>query len=96
MKSGSPRFHNQVCWARQYLLWEGPLSSTKRGIWTLTMRSGSPPLIGLFMGLGGSEPEQSGDGLTDSISNNQAIRRSSTLAHTRTFAPAKGLIHILS
>ena len=36
MKSGSPRFHNQVCWARQYLLWEGLLSSTKRGIWTLT------------------------------------------------------------
>ena len=36
MKSGSPRFHNQVCWARQYLLWEGHLSSTKRGIWTLT------------------------------------------------------------
>lgn len=36
MKSGAPRFHNQVCWARQYLLWEGLLSSTKRGIWTLT------------------------------------------------------------
>lgn len=36
MKSGAPRFHNQVCWARQYLVWEGLLSSTKRGIWTLT------------------------------------------------------------
>lgn len=36
MKSGSPRFHNQVCWARQYLVWEGLLGSTRRGIWTLT------------------------------------------------------------
>lgn len=36
MESGAPRFHNQVCWARQYLVWEGLLSSAKRGIWTLT------------------------------------------------------------
>ena len=36
LKSGTPRFHNQVCWARQYLLWEGLLSSPKRGIWMLT------------------------------------------------------------
>lgn len=35
-ESGVPRFHNQVCWARQYLVWEGFLSSAKRGIWTLT------------------------------------------------------------
>ena len=34
--SGTPRFHNQVCWARQYLVWEGLLGSAKRGIWTLT------------------------------------------------------------
>lgn len=34
--SGVARFHNQVCWARQYLVWEGFLSSAKRGIWTLT------------------------------------------------------------
>jgi restriction system protein len=34
--SGVPRFHNQVCWARQYLVWEGFLSSAKRGLWTLT------------------------------------------------------------
>jgi len=38
MESGAPRFHNQVCWARQYLVWEGLLSSAKRGIWTLTER----------------------------------------------------------
>lgn len=36
MESGTPRFHNQVCWARQYLVWEGLLNSAKRGIWTLT------------------------------------------------------------
>lgn len=36
MESGTPRFHNQVCWARQYLVWEGYLSSEKRGIWKLT------------------------------------------------------------
>lgn len=36
MDSGAPRFHNQVCWARQYLVWEGFIGSAKRGIWTLT------------------------------------------------------------
>jgi restriction system protein len=36
MESGTPRFHNQVCWARQYLVWEGLLGSAKRGVWTLT------------------------------------------------------------
>jgi restriction system protein len=36
MSSGTPRFHNQVCWARQYLVWEGLVGSAKRGIWTLT------------------------------------------------------------
>ena len=36
LTSGTPRFHNQVCWARQYLVWEGLLGSAKRGIWTLT------------------------------------------------------------
>jgi restriction system protein len=36
MKSGILRFHNQVQWARQYLVWEGLLDSSKRGIWNLT------------------------------------------------------------
>lgn len=36
MESGSARFHNQVCWARQYLVWEGLISSEKRGVWQLT------------------------------------------------------------
>ena len=44
IKSGVPRFHNQVCWARQYLIWEGYLESTKRGIWTLS-KSGEDKTI---------------------------------------------------
>lgn len=38
MESGTPRFHNQVCWARQYLVWEGFISSEKRGVWQLTKK----------------------------------------------------------
>jgi restriction system protein len=34
--SGIPRFHNQVCWARQYLVWEGYIESSKRGVWALS------------------------------------------------------------
>jgi restriction system protein len=36
MKSGGSKFHNQVAWARQYLVWEGLLDSSKKGTWTLT------------------------------------------------------------
>lgn len=36
LKSGADRFHNQVQWARQYLVWEGLLDDSKRGVWTLT------------------------------------------------------------
>jgi restriction system protein len=36
LRSGQERFHNQVCWARQYLVWEGLIDSGKRGVWTLT------------------------------------------------------------
>jgi len=36
LKSGGNRFHNQVAWARQYLVWEGHLDSSKHGTWTLT------------------------------------------------------------
>jgi restriction system protein len=38
LKSGGSRFHNQVAWARQYLVWEGFLESSKHGTWTLTER----------------------------------------------------------
>lgn len=37
-KSGQERFHNQVAWARQYLIWEGLLDGSRRGVWTLTTK----------------------------------------------------------
>lgn len=36
LDGGSLRYPNQVAWARQYLVWEGLLSSEKRGLWMLT------------------------------------------------------------
>lgn len=38
MKSGILRFDNQVAWARQYLVWEGLLDDSKRGVWTLSQK----------------------------------------------------------
>lgn len=35
-KSGVLKFQNQIAWARQYLVWEGLLDSSKYGVWTLT------------------------------------------------------------
>jgi restriction system protein len=34
--SGKLKFPNQVAWARQYLIWEKLLISSKHGVWTLT------------------------------------------------------------
>ncbi|MFA5787267.1 MAG: restriction endonuclease [Actinomycetota bacterium] len=36
LDSGTPRFRNQVAWARFYLAREGMLDASKHGIWTLT------------------------------------------------------------
>ncbi|MFM7312190.1 MAG: restriction endonuclease [Cyanobium sp.] len=36
LKSGGSKFHNQVAWARQYLVWEGLLDSSRHGTWILT------------------------------------------------------------
>ena len=36
LKSGQSRFYNQVAWARQYLVWENLLDSSKHGTWSLT------------------------------------------------------------
>ena len=36
LKSGGSKFHNQVAWARQYLVWEGLLDSSKFATWKLT------------------------------------------------------------
>jgi restriction system protein len=38
MSSGQPRFRNHVAWARYYLVREGLLDSSKRGVWSLTER----------------------------------------------------------
>lgn len=38
LPSGEPRFRNQVAWARFYLVREGMLDSSKRGVWSLTER----------------------------------------------------------
>lgn len=38
IKSGTSKFLNQVAWARQYLVWEGYVDSSKRGTWKLTER----------------------------------------------------------
>jgi len=35
-KNGQSRVKNQIHWARQYLVWEGYLDSSKRGLWSLT------------------------------------------------------------
>lgn len=36
LKSGQERFYNQVHWARQYLVWERLIDSSRRGVWSLT------------------------------------------------------------
>lgn len=41
MKSGVNRFNNQIAWARQYLIWEGYLDNSKRGVWTLSFKGQS-------------------------------------------------------
>ncbi len=44
LKSGANKFHNQVAWARQYLVWEGLLDSSKYGTWKLTEKGKSAKL----------------------------------------------------
>src|SRR2546422_8657682 len=44
LDSGSPRFPNQVAWARFYLTREGLLDSSKRGVWSLTDKGRSTRL----------------------------------------------------
>jgi restriction system protein len=36
LKSGSERFHNQVQWARMYLVWEDLIDASERGVWKLS------------------------------------------------------------
>ena len=44
LNSGTNKFHNQVAWARQYLVWEGLLDSSKHGTWKLTEKGKSTKL----------------------------------------------------
>ena len=44
LPSGQPRFRNQVAWARFYLVQEGLLDSSKRGVWGLTEKGRATPL----------------------------------------------------
>ena len=37
-KSKQLKFPNQIAWARQYLVWEELLDSSKHGVWTLTSK----------------------------------------------------------
>ncbi|MCX6858759.1 MAG: restriction endonuclease [Verrucomicrobia bacterium] len=45
LPSGGPRFRNQVAWARFYLVREGLLDSSKRGVWSLTERGRTTSLV---------------------------------------------------
>jgi restriction system protein len=38
LPSGEPRFRNQVAWARLYLVRDGLIDSSRRGVWSLTER----------------------------------------------------------
>jgi restriction system protein len=44
LPSGGPRLRNQVAWARFYLVREGLLDSSKRGVWSLTEKGRSTSL----------------------------------------------------
>ena len=37
-KSGVLKFQNQLAWARQYLVWEELLATSKHGVWTLSSK----------------------------------------------------------
>lgn len=37
-KSGNLKFPNQIAWARQYLVWDELLDSSKHGVWALTTK----------------------------------------------------------
>ncbi len=45
LPSGEPRYRNQVHWARFYLVREGLLDSSKRGVWSLTEAGRSTHLL---------------------------------------------------
>jgi restriction system protein len=68
LKSGANRFHNQVAWARQYLIWEGLLDSSERGTWKLTEKGKNTHLT----------PEESRAIFLKWVEVNQKIRKDKT------------------
>lgn len=44
-KSGALKFQNQIAWARQYLVWEELLESSKHGVWALTTKGWQTTLL---------------------------------------------------
>ncbi|MAN88292.1 MAG: restriction endonuclease [Algoriphagus sp.] len=65
LKSWGNRFHNQVAWARQYLIWEGLLDSSTRGTWKLTEKGKKTILT----------PEESREIFLKWVEINQKIRK---------------------
>ena len=44
LPSGVQRFHNSICWTRNYLVYEGYIDSSVRGVWILTEKGRSAVL----------------------------------------------------
>lgn len=70
LPSGQPRYRNQVAWARFYLVREGLLDSSKRGVWSLTERGRGTTL----------SPEQARDIFLKQVRFYQEQRRAKTQA----------------
>jgi restriction system protein len=49
LKSGQSRVYNQVAWARLYLIRAGLLSSSQRGVWTLTEKGRTAEITDEFV-----------------------------------------------
>src|SRR5688572_10633860 len=43
--SGTPRYENQMAWARYYLVLGGYLDASKRGVWSLTEQGRAHPSL---------------------------------------------------
>ena len=68
LPSGGTRYRNQVAWARFYLVREGLLDSSKRGVWSLTERGRNTQL----------SPDQAGDIFSKWVKISDEQRRAKT------------------
>jgi restriction system protein len=80
LKSGANRFHNQVQWARQYLVWQGLVDDSKRGVWTLTP-------LGWKTQLGETAAREI---FLDRVKLNQALRKDGETATADASEPERG------